>query len=819
MDSQSILRALDPLIDFALLAALATGVFARKVPSRWRLTLTSMALVMLFNLAESLLAGRAEPGTLFNADRIVHVGEVFALVGTVVAFRWEERRPNRLLEKAERHSSARGGMDMVPAIVVSSTPDGIIRDVNRYGIEVLGAGIKDLVGQSVFRLASRGANRKSIESDFMRFVASAGQLGSEAEYQIAVGGHTRLIRWRRTAQIDARGIVVGVVSYGEDVTAHRDAEDRLADESYLLDSVHDAVVVTGNDGERLYFNRAALNLTGMDRDEFAKLPPSGWILPQCQPEVERHLLEAREPGNHTIEVFARRRDGSEVPIELRSQRIQFSRRDCVMTVVRDISSRRQAQRLVEQLAYTDPLTGLANRRMVLDFLAAEASGDARRGGALAVLYVDVDNLKGVNDSLGHQAGDTLIRFVGERLAEVTREDDLVGRVGGDEFIIVLKDIDNIGRAEDVAARMLERLKEPLMLLAHQLEVSASIGIMRATGVDSPEELLAKADRAMYYAKRSGGHCYLMHDESMDETYIERFTLKNDLTHALERQEFFLEFQPIVNSSEERVVGAEALIRWAHPTRGVLYPDAFIELTEETGAIREIGNWVLQEGCRYLSEFRRQGLALQRVAVNVSPVQLREPSFVIEVMATLESYGLTPSDLHLEITERQAMDHLGEVESNLRELATVGVGIALDDFGVGHSSLERLQYLPITHLKLDRRFVADLCHSSSAHPIIQTILVLAYHLKLGVVAEGVETACQAEHLRDVGCGELQGFAYCRPCSPSALLDWSLLRIEASECDHPCLKRKHPEPAPDRVIQVVSGGERLRQARRHADSCQS
>lgn len=785
MSSHLVLTGLDLLIDLAIFSALAISIISGKIPPRWRWTVVAMAAVVLFNLTQSVLATDEAPSTLFSVDRIVHAGEVIAFVGMMAVFRTEMVRPSNLVTRAEKRHPAHGPrIDDVRAIVIMSTPDGVVRDINRHGRELLGTRACKLIGNEVFSLAVCPGELRRAREDFMRFVASAGRLGGESEYAISAGAKTRLINWRRTAQIDSTGSVIGVVSYGDDVTERRDAEEHLADKSHLLDSVHDAVIVTSVAGERLYFNRAAHEMLGMTHEDFERLAPFEWLSISDLVGTDHDIAEMIWSDGQVIEVKARHRNGTEVPLELRSQRIQFARKDCVMTVIRDISARQQAENLMTQLAYTDALTGLANRRMVLDQLTEGIVSVAKYGTSLAVLYVDVDNLKGVNDRLGHATGDELIVLVGKRLVGVVREQDLVGRVGGDEFILVIDDAGSRESVESVACRLLESLGEPLMLRGHELRISASIGVALAKGTESAEELVTKADRAMYFAKRAGGDRYLIHDASMDESYLDEFALKNDLSQALDRKEFFLEYQPIVDSALQKITAVEALVRWAHPTRGVLPPDAFIGLAEQTGAIREIGRWVLHSACRSLTEFRRKGLALERIAVNVSPLQLTDPSFLSDVMVTLRFYGIQPESLELELIETQAMDHSSDIESVFGELREAGVRIALDDFGVGHSSLERLRRLPITTLKLDQTFVKDLCNTSTAHPIVETILVLAENLDLRVVAEGVETTCQADHLRNAGCDELQGYAFSRPCSLPSLLEWSKAPISPRECNHPC-----------------------------------
>ena len=790
MTSVHALTLADLLIDSSILVVLVVSLASRRVPQRWRGTAVVLAVVVLFNLAQSSLALEEVPNPIFSAGRLLHAGEIAALALTVFVFSREMRHPDRLLERAEaRRTAGVPGLDAVPAIVLTMTRDGVVRHINRHCAESLGSSAKSLIGREVFRLTPRGEERKRVKAEFMLFVGSAGTLGGEAEYTIQTADGPRLIRWRRTAQLDKGGNVMGVVSYGEDITERRDTEERLAAESYLLDSVHDAVLVLGPHGETLYFNRAAHDRIGLTADEFEGLRTADWLEPESRVVVARHIEEVRRIGAAMVEVVAQTKDGINLPLELRSQKITFEHKDCVMIVLRDISSRRQAQSLIEQMAFTDPLTGLSNRRTVLDSLAVSIYHLTRHDAPPVVFYLDVDNLKSVNDTLGHEAGDRLIRLVSERITEVLRDNDTIGRVGGDEFVIVLPHPGDADAVEEVAHRLLDRLAEPLTLDGHELRVGASIGIALCAPGLSAAEVITRADRAMYEAKRSGGRRFLWHSVSMDEEFRDRFMLKNDLAQALEREEFVLDFQPIVGGLTRRTIAAEALLRWRHPTRGLLGPDMFIDLAEQTGAIRDIGRWVLWTACSTLADWRQRGLDLQRIAVNVSPLQLSEPSFVSDVLATVNAFGLDPGSLELELTETQAMENSLEVGSIFARLRAEGIRLALDDFGVGHSSLERLRRLPITTLKMDRTFVADLCYSSHAHPIVETVLVLAANLKLNVVAEGVETSCQADYLRDAGCSELQGYAFARPMPAEALYECAREPLAAAHCENvPCLKEQ-------------------------------
>ncbi len=756
------------LFDAAIVVAVIVPVVTGRVPRRWRNIIWLLAGVATLNLVQaSVFMGTEHAPTI--AEPALHLAMVATLATVIIIFRREVTRPDRLLDSLrDPVPDVAAQFELLPVPVAFVAPDGVIRRVNRCFEELFGRPASEMEGHSARELVESERDRRELANSLQSFVRSRGVLNAEAEYWMKTGRGLRLIHWRRAGQYDDSGDLIGIISYGDDVTEKRKTEERLALETYLLDAVHDAVSVRTLEGEMLYANNACLGLLGLSRKELFARPGDEWLMPEYLPVVLNHLHAVEQYGDDTVEVMLSHKDGTPIPLELHSQMIEYEGQPAVLIVGRDISLRFKTEDLMSRMAFTDSLTGLPNRRTVRERLAEALGRLGRSCEDLTVLYLDVDNLKSVNDSLGHEAGDRLIGMVADRLRSQLREEDMVGRVGGDEFVVVLQDVTAWSGSDEIAARLLSALHEPLVLDGHELRMNASIGIVECRPDMTPEDVIACADRAMYVAKRSGGGKYLRHSSVMDEEFLDVFTLKNDLACALERREFELLYQPLVCAVTGQPVAAEALLRWRHPERGLLLPDTFIPLAEQNGSIRDIGRWVLATACGALVEWRRQGLDLQRVSVNVSPMQLADPCFVSDIRAALSAYGLEASSLELEITETQAMEHTDNIDRIFSRLSAAGVRVALDDFGVGHSSLERLRRLPITTLKIDRTFVADLCNSNSAHPIIETILVLASNLKLNVVAEGVETLCQADYLSSAGCWELQGYAFARPTDAESLL---------------------------------------------------
>jgi diguanylate cyclase (GGDEF)-like protein/PAS domain S-box-containing protein len=435
--------------------------------------------------------------------------------------------------------------------------------------------------------------------------------------------------------------------------------------------------------------------------------------------------------------------------------------------VEDITVVRAAQDELSYLATHDPLTGLANRTQVLKRLAeANARKDGLRRGYLAVLFIDLDRFKTVNDSLGHRAGDELLITIARRIEGVIRSGDLAARVGGDEFVIVCE---NLGETARLARRRVEALArriEGAVRLAVPVEgteafVSASVGIALSAGGEPPEDLMRDADTAMYSAKQRGANRVKMFDSGLRTIMVQRQTLETGLHRALERGELVLHYQPVIDLGSGLAVGAEALMRWRHPERGVLAPGAFIAVAEETGLIVPIGVWALEQACRDLVSWRAECGANLSVAVNLSARQLAYGDLVDHVRTALGASRLPADALRLEVTETALLDLSGPARLQLEELRGLGVGLSIDDFGTGYASLTYLKNLPVDCVKIDRSFVTDLGSSRSDTAIVAAVLSLAASLDLQVVAEGVETIDQEERLASMGCGFGQGYLWSRP----------------------------------------------------------
>ena len=432
-------------------------------------------------------------------------------------------------------------------------------------------------------------------------------------------------------------------------------------------------------------------------------------------------------------------------------------------VARDISERKQAEATIAFQAYHDLLTGLPNRSLFKDRLGQAIVAAKRHGQTLAALFLDMDRFKVVNDTLGHLVGDGLLQAVAQRLRGSLREGDTLSRIGGDEFMVLLPHIRNRDNAAFIARKILASLKQPFNVEGHEIFVGISIGIaVFPDDGDSIETLVKHADIAMYHAKDSGRNDFKFFTHDLQKSFTGRLAVENEMRHALEKQEFEIYYQPQVSLQNQRIRGMEALIRWNHPTRGIVPPNEFIPIAEESGLITPISEWVLGAACRQASRWREAALPPVTMAVNLSARQIEHPQFVEKFTQILNEYGLDGRGLEIEITETTLMRDMEGCIEKLRLLAQLGVEISIDDFGTGYSSLSYLKKLPIHSLKIDRSFIHDLTgHTSEGSTIVAGIAAMAKGLKLNVVAEGVETRAQLDYIKSLGCDAYQGYLYSRP----------------------------------------------------------
>jgi diguanylate cyclase (GGDEF)-like protein/PAS domain S-box-containing protein len=537
-----------------------------------------------------------------------------------------------------------------------------------------------------------------------------------------------------------------------------------------LNSIGDAVLSTDISGHVTYLNVVAESMMGWTRQDAVGRPLT---------EVF-HIIdgETREPvpnplalavqENKTVGLTANcvliRRDGHEVAIEDSAAPIHDRRGRVTGAVIvfHDVSGARAMSLQMSHLARHDVLTDLPNRLLLNDRLAGAIASARRYRRQLAVMFLDVDQFKHINDSLGHEVGDQLLRSVAEQLTRCVRSSDTVSRQGGDEFVVVLSEMDQASHAVVSAAKILAAVAEPHRIAGYELHITASIGVSvyPDDGPDA-ETLLRNADLAMYHAKEHGRGRYQFFQPDMNVRAVERQSLEHGLRRALNRHEFLLHYQPKMDLESGAMIGAEALIRWRHPDRGLLLPTQFVPIAEDSGLIVPIGQWVLREACRQAQAWHDAGLRPMPVAVNVSAVEFRSPGFLDGVRGILEQTRLESRYLELELTESVLMADRESTVSVLRGLKALGVQLALDDFGTGYSSLSYLNEFPIDALKIDGSFVRGITNDLQGAPIVCAVISMGKSLNQRVIAEGVETAEQLAFLRAQRCGEGQGYYFSRP----------------------------------------------------------
>lgn len=437
----------------------------------------------------------------------------------------------------------------------------------------------------------------------------------------------------------------------------------------------------------------------------------------------------------------------------------------VRGIAQDVTEARAAARQIETLAHYDGLTGLANRTLWLDTARRSIKSAERHGDELAILFLDLDQFKTINDSLGHETGDRLLAVIAGRLEASVRREDVLARLGGDEFVLLLPRLERADDASRVAEKLLDTISEAIWINHRELKVSGSIGIATfpADG-NTVETLLQHADTAMYRAKEAGRHTYAHFTPAMNEAARERLFIESGIRQGLSRGEFVLHFQPQLDRNENRIVGVEALVRWMHPTEGMLMPGRFIPAAERGGLILSLGDWILEQACRQQAQWQKAGLGHLRIAVNISALQFRRKGFSRMVGEIVQQTGADPERIKLEITESALMEIDEDVLNELNQLRDLGLTLSLDDFGTGYSSLSYLKQLPITEIKLDRAFIKDLPQEAS---IAETAILMARNLGMAVIAEGVETEAQAAWLMEHGCHLMQGFLFARPTEADAL----------------------------------------------------
>jgi diguanylate cyclase (GGDEF)-like protein/PAS domain S-box-containing protein len=574
-------------------------------------------------------------------------------------------------------------------------------------------------------------------------------------------------------QIDARGLLRALRYAVERKSMQEELFQEKERAQVTLNSIGDAVICTDVSADVTFLNPVAERMTGWSREQAAGRSMSEVfrILDAASPEASSSPMEMALGQNGLLHVPANciliQRDGPEIPIDATIAPIhdREGQTTGMVIVFRDTGSTRTMALQMAHSAHHDFLTGLPNRKFLNDRVCQAIASAQRHMKKVAVLFLDLDGFKHINDSLGHTIGDRLLQSIARRLVDNVRGSDTVSRQGGDEFVVLLCDVEGLDRVSTTVRRLLRVGAEPHSIDQHDLHVTACIGvsIFPDDGLD-PETLIKNADTAMYQAKENGRQSFQFFKPAMNVRAVERQSIEEGLRRALERQEFVLYYQPKVDLMSGEISGAEALIRWTHPTRGSVSPAEFIPVAEDCGLILPIGNWVLREACKQARIWIDAGLPLGAMGVNISAMEFRSEGFLEGVFTILKDTGLDPTSLELELTESVLMKHPESTASILQALRANGVRVAVDDFGTGYSSLSYLQKFSIDALKIDQSFVRRITTAPDETTIVTAVISMARSLKLRVVAEGVETLRELEFLQAQQCDEAQGYYFSRPVLP-------------------------------------------------------
>ncbi len=665
-----------------------------------------------------------------------------------------------LLKLDPRESMIRLVADSVPALIAYFEV-GLMQCLfaNRRYAEYNGLTPESILGKSLREIVGE-ATYQTIEPHVRNLQAGRG--ANYTREQILPDGARRQVEVSLVPHFDDRKVLTGSFVLINDITDHwlteqalRQSEERMrkfveaTSEGILF---HKDLVITD-------VNQALLRIGGFSLAEVMgrktlEFIPEDW---------HQRMIDLLASGTEsTYESVIVHKDGHQIPVECSARTITVSGERLRLVAIRDVTLQKQTQARIEFLALHDPLTQLPNRAYLSERLDSIIALARRRQGAMAVLFVDIDNFKTVNDSLGHHVGDALLREISARLQTAVRDSDIVARVGGDEFVVVLSEVASSDDAALVAQKLIEAVHAAAMVEGHQLFVSPSIGIgLYPQDGETAEDLIRHADSAMYHAKESGRSNFKFFMPALHQRATRDLELERELRDALHRGELVLHYQPQKRHGDGAVVGLEALVRWQHPKRGLIGPEQFVAFSEGRGLVGAIDHWVLQAACRQMKAWHDAGSLKVPIAVNLSAIDFRQGNLLEEISGVLLETGLAPVFLEIELTESVLMDHNSQVLATLAALRKLGVGLTLDDFGTGYSSLSYLKRYPISKLKIDRSFIKDLTTDAGDFALTTAIIQMAKGLKLKTLAEGVETQAQLDVLAELGCDEFQGYLISKP----------------------------------------------------------
>ncbi|MBK6743816.1 MAG: EAL domain-containing protein [Hydrogenophilales bacterium] len=722
-----------------------------------------------------------DPGASLSPALLAILVSTFSLmlIGLTLAATLAGRSLKMAGQLRESEHKVRRILDSTQEGFVLVGPDNRIMEINDALCVMMGTTHDEVIGRSIFDFVDT-TNRPILAEQIQK--RSAGERRSyELEMSMPPGRRVPCLV-NSTPLLDSSGAVIGSFALITDLTGRRKQEAYMRQTVAVFENTAEGVMITDREGRLQLVNPAFTEITGYaEEDVVGRTPQFLQSGRHDETFYKRLWAEIQSSGHWQGEVWNRRKNGQVYPewLTISAVRDAAGKVQSYVGVFSDISHIKRSEAELERLAHYDPLTDLPNRTLMNVQLSLALERAARNQKKMAVMELDLDGFKTVNDSLGHPAGDLLLQIIGQRLQRILRSEDVIARMGGDEFAIIIETPPSASHLSHIAEKIIQSVSEPVDLYGHSALVTASVGIaMYPDDGDDAISLLKAADTAMYAGKQGGRNTFRFHDSGMAEAARLRLRLEQGLRRALEDGQLELWYQPQIDFKTGLLIGAEALVRWRDPQRGLISPVEFVPVAEETGLILPLGEWVLLEACMQAHAWTQDGLFMGSISVNVSGPQIERGDFVGTVRQALDSTGIDPNLLELEITESFLLRNAEQAMAVVEQLSDLGIRVAIDDFGTGYSSLSYLKYLNADKLKIDQRFVRDLPDDKDDAAIARAIIALGLSLGFQVVAEGVETEAQEAFLKGEGCHQGQGYLYARPMPADDFERWMRERRIAS-----------------------------------------
>ena len=743
---------------------------------RAAILIASFALVItaLIGIPELLLSAFEDPKEAFNK------GFPAILVGLLaILFYTSPNRNKKSLEEKSDHTinGVTAKEDLISSInnaniiILRWGPHGRINSINSFTEKFIGYSNQSIVGKEIIgtlvpAVESTGRNLK----EFYRRLQLHPCKHPHHECELITNDGSKVwVCWVNHPVFNTRGDLVEIISIGHDITERKSKERKLLLTASVFDYSIEGILITDPNGHILRVNKAFTDITGLSANQVTGKTPAIFSSGRHDSDFFEKLWESlTSKGSWQGEIWNRRQSGELFPAWLSLSGVKNKKQVTThyIGLLTDITDKKISEQRIRQLAFFDELTQLPNRVLFMDRLSQSLAKASREKLYVPLLYVNLNRFKSINDSLGHDQGDTLLKLVAERLKQLVRDSDTIAHMGGDEFTIIVEPVTDKNEVLRIGSRIaksiVESMARPYDLNGYEAFISASIGIV-AFPEDGkhPTELLKNADTAVTHAKQRGSNNYLFYESNMNATAMKRMQMATDMHRALEKGEFELYYQPTVDIRSGKINGAEALIRWQHSSRGTIFPLEFISLAEETGLIVPLSEWIFAEAIRQTKEWQDAGISPFRIAVNMSVHNLRSKELLKFISRMLEEIGLPANSVALELTESIFMDNVKDIKSVLTQLDDIGIRLLIDDFGTGYSSLSRLKELPARMLKIDRSFMRDIPENTDNKSLVTAMIAMAHSLNMQVIAEGVENKQQLNFLVEQDCDEVQGFLISRP----------------------------------------------------------